>query len=69
MQKYKNLCSFYCLNNSEIKIAKEDFHQLTQCCDNCLFIKKMRANTQSERLGEKVFVMTKGTEKVGKGNF
>ena len=29
----------------------------------------MRANTQSERLGEKVFVMTKGTEKVGKGNF
>ena len=26
----KNICSFNCFNNSNIKIAKEDFHQLTQ---------------------------------------
>ena len=38
MRKYKNLCSFYNLNNIKIMIAKEDFHQLTQCCDNSLFI-------------------------------
>ena len=53
-----------------MKIAKEDFHQLTQCCDNCLFMKKkLHANIQSERLAEKVFFMTKDTEKVGKGHF
>ena len=49
-------CSFYCLNNSKIKIAKEDFHQLTQCCDNALFMKKkLHTNTQSKRLAGKAF--------------
>ena len=33
---------FFCLNNSKIKIAKEDFHHLTQCCDNGLFMKKIK---------------------------
>ena len=66
MRKYKNLCSFYCLNNTKIKIAKEDFHQLTQCCDNSLFIKKWHANTQSERLVGKAFIMTKVPKKLEK---
>ena len=39
---YKNLSSFYCLNNSKIKIAKEEINQLTKCCDNGLFMKKKK---------------------------
>ena len=39
-----------------IQIAKEDFHQLTQCCDNVLFMKKkLHTNTQSEKLAGKAF--------------
>ena len=63
-------CSFYCLNNSKIKIAKEDFHQLTQCCDNALFMKKNCTQIlKAKDLLEKHFVTTKGTKKVGKGYF
>ena len=39
-----------------MKVAKKYFYQLTQRCDNGLFMKKWHANTQSDRLTGNVFI-------------